>query len=147
MVLIHGTCVEIEGVGVLLRGQSGSGKSDLALRLIEDGARLVADDQTELRRDGAGIVASAPPAIAGRLEIRGVGILAARSVASAPLALVVDLVPAASVERLPEARHCDYLGCAVPLLRLAPFEASAPAKLRAALTALTPAPRRAKEAS
>ena len=147
MVLIHGTCVEIEGVGILLRGPPGSGKSDLALRLIDGGARLVADDQTELRLCGAGIVASAPSSIAGRLEIRGVGILAARSVASAPLALVVDLVPAGSVERLPEARHCDYLGCAVPLLRLAPFEASAPAKLRAALAALMPARRRANEAS
>ncbi|MBV9522666.1 MAG: HPr kinase/phosphatase C-terminal domain-containing protein [Alphaproteobacteria bacterium] len=133
MVLIHGTCVEIDGVGVLLRGPPGSGKSDLALRLLEGGARLVADDQTELRRHGAEIIASAPVAIAGRLEIRGVGILAVPATAAAPLGLVVDLVPAACIERLPEPQCCRYLDRPLPLLLLAPFEASAAAKLRAAL--------------
>src|SRR5690348_171639 len=137
MVLVHGTTVALEGVGVLLRGPPGSGKSDLALRLIDGGARLVADDQTELHRDGAAVVASAPPPIAGRMEVRGVGILDLPSAASAPLALVVDLV-AAGIDRLPEPTHCRYLDCSLPLLRLAPFEASAAAKLRVALRALTP---------
>jgi HPr kinase/phosphorylase len=123
----------MDGAGILLRGPSGSGKSDLALRLIDGGARLVADDQTELRRSGSGLVASAPAAIAGLLEIRGIGIVRCPAAASAPLRLVVDLVPSESIERLPEARSCRYLDCDIPLIALAPFEASAPAKLRFAV--------------
>ena len=123
----------MNGAGILLRGPSGSGKSDLALRLIDGGARLVADDQTELRRSAAGITASAPPTIAGLIEIRGIGILPCPSTASAPLRLVVDLVPPEQIERLPEPRLCCYLDCDIPLIALAPFEASAPAKLRFAL--------------
>jgi serine kinase of HPr protein (carbohydrate metabolism regulator) len=137
----HGTCVAIEGEAVLLRGEPGSGKSDLALRLIDGGALLVADDQTELSRRADGIVAQAPAAIAGRMEVRGVGILPCPWVASAPLRLVVDLVPAGEVERLPEAQTCRYLDVALPLLRLAAFEASAPAKIRFALRALGAAAR------
>src|SRR5690348_15568564 len=136
MVLTHGTCVEIGGVGILLRGPPGSGKSDLALRLIDRGARLVADDQTELRRDGAAVVASAPSAIAGLIEIRGFGIFEVPRAPSTPIALVVDLVPAEEVERMPEPTWCGYLDCRLPLMRLAPFEASAGAKLRAALRAV-----------
>src|SRR5690242_15181364 len=114
MVLTHGTCVEIGGVGVLLRGPPGSGKSDLALRLIDRGARLVADDQTELRREGAAVLASAPPSIAGRIEVRGVGILELPQAPSVALGLVVDLVPAADIERLPEPAWCGYLDCRLP---------------------------------
>ncbi len=73
--LVHATAVAIEGEAVLLRGPSGSGKSDLALRLIDGGAQLVADDQTLLRRAGGRVLASAPPAIAGLLEVRGVGVV------------------------------------------------------------------------
>ena len=136
MIRAYGTCVEIDGSGVLLRGPSGSGKSDLALRLIDAGARLVADDQTELRRSGGEIVAAAPPTIAGRIEIRGLGIVRCPAVAGSPLRLVVDLVAPAEVERLPEPLSCRYLDCDIPLIRLAPFEASAPAKLRFAVRAL-----------
>jgi HPr kinase/phosphorylase len=136
MIRAHGTCIAIDGEAVLLRGQPGSGKSDLALRLIDAGARLVADDETELSRSGNDIVAQAPAAIAGRIEIRGVGILACPSIAAAPLRLVVDLVPATEIERLPEALSCLYLAQSIPLLRLAPFEASTPAKIRFALRAL-----------
>jgi len=135
MIRVHGTCVAIDGDAVLLRGEPGSGKSDLALRLIDGGARLVADDQTELVRRGAAVVAAAPAAIAGRIEVRGVGILACSSIASAPLRLVVDLVAAGNVERLPEAQSCVYLDRPIALLRLAPFEASTPAKIRLALAA------------
>jgi HPr kinase/phosphorylase len=143
MTRAHGTCIAIDGKGVLLRGRPGSGKSDLALRLIDAGARLVADDQTELTRRGDEIMARAPASIAGRIEIRGVGILACPSIATAMLHLVVDLVPAGAVERLPEAQTCTYEGRAIPLLALAPFEASTPAKIRLALQALA-APRRAE---
>lgn len=133
MIRVHGTAIALGSEGVLLRGPSGAGKSDLALRLIDQGACLVADDQTELRREGTEIIMSVPATIAGQLEVRGLGIVAVPSVASAPLRLVVDLMPAEAIERLPLPRECSFLGCVVPVVALAPFEASAPAKLRLAL--------------
>jgi HPr kinase/phosphorylase len=136
MIRVHGTCIAFGGEGVLLRGPSGSGKSDLALRLIDGGALLVADDQTELRRRGGAVIASAPATIAGRIELRGVGILTCPSLAEAAISLVVDLVAPDAVERLPRRRSESYLGCDLPLLALAPFEASTPAKIRFALRRL-----------
>jgi HPr kinase/phosphorylase len=136
MIRVHGTSVAFDGAGVLLRGPSGAGKSDLALRLIESGAALVADDQTELRRVGMGLRMSAPAAIAGLLEVRGVGILRVPSVPSAILRLVVTLVPSEAIERLPEPRRCLLLDCAIAEIALAAFEASAAAKLRLALRAV-----------
>lgn len=136
MIRVHGTSVALGGDGILLRGPSGSGKSDLALRLIDEGGRLVADDQTELRLAGDDVSMAAPATIAGRMEVRGIGILRVPVVATAPLRLVVDLVPSAAIERLPEPQSCDYLGRRFPLIQVAPFEASAPAKLRLALRAL-----------
>jgi serine kinase of HPr protein (carbohydrate metabolism regulator) len=136
MILVHGTTVALEGEGVLLRGPSGSGKSDLALRLIDGGALLVADDQTELTRADAGIVARSPAIIAGRMEVRGVGIVRVPAAPSAPLRLVIDLVEPDRVERLAETQFCEYLQCSLPLLALAPFEASTPAKIRLALASL-----------
>jgi HPr kinase/phosphorylase len=137
MIRVHGTAIALGGEGILLRGPSGAGKSDLALRLIDQGARLVADDQTELRRDGHEITMSAPATIAGQIEVRGLGIVALPSVVSAPLRLVVDLMAPAEIERMPLPRACTYLECALPVVALAPFEASAPAKLRLALSTLT----------
>ncbi|HXA71186.1 MAG TPA: HPr kinase/phosphatase C-terminal domain-containing protein [Stellaceae bacterium] len=136
MILVHGTTVALEGEGVLLRGPSGGGKSDLALRLIDGGARLIADDQTELARVADGLLARSPASIAGRMEVRGIGILRVPTVPSALLRLVIDLVAPDRVERLPEPQFCDYLQCSLPLLALAPFEASAPAKIRLALASL-----------
>ena len=136
MILVHGTTVALEGEGVLLRGPSGSGKSDLALRLIDRGARLVADDQTELTRAPSGLIARCPASIAGKIEVRGVGILRVAMVPSAPVRLVVDLAPPDRVERLPEPQFCEYLQTSLPLLALAPFEASTPAKIRLALASL-----------
>ena len=136
MILVHGTTVALEGEGVLLRGPSGGGKSDLALRLIDGGARLIADDQTELARVADGLLARSPASIAGRMEVRGIGILRVPTVPSALLRLVIDLVVPDRVERLPEPQFCDYLQCSLPLLALAPFEASAPAKIRLALASL-----------
>lgn len=136
MVLVHGTTVALAGDGVLLRGPSGSGKSDLALRLIDGGARLVADDQTELARTPDGLVARSPASIAGKMEVRGVGVMRVPTVPSVLVRLVVDLVPTDWVERLPEPQFCEYLQCSLPLLALAPFEASTPAKIRLALASL-----------
>ncbi len=141
MIRVHGTSVALDGAGVLLRGPSGCGKSDLALRLIDQGAQLVADDQTELDLEGDEIAMTAPATIAGQIEVRGLGILRVPSVSSAPLRVVVDLVPMASVERMPAPRACAMLGRSVPLLALAPFEASVVAKLRLALRAAVPVAR------
>jgi serine kinase of HPr protein (carbohydrate metabolism regulator) len=130
---IHGTVVAVDGAGVLFRGPSGCGKSDLALRLIDRGAVLVADDSVVLTRDGSVIVASAPASIAGKMEVRGLGIVRLPGPPMAVLRLAVDLVAPADVERLPKARETVLLGVALPVLNLAPFEASAPAKVRLAL--------------
>lgn len=135
-VLRHATCVEIEGSGVLLRGPSGSGKSDLALRLIERGARLVADDQVLLSAEDGAVWAAPPPEIAGKMEVRGVGIVAMRHAPRCRVDLVCDLVEAARVPRLPAPEREELLpGCFVPRLALHPFEASAPLKLRHAAAA------------
>jgi serine kinase of HPr protein (carbohydrate metabolism regulator) len=128
--LVHATAVAIEGAAILLRGPPGAGKSDLALRLIDDGARLVADDQTLLRRANDRVLVQAPATIAGLLEVRGVGIVRVDSLDEAPLALIVDLVPSEQVERIPDNRSEVVLGLAFPLIALAAFEVSATAKLR-----------------
>ncbi|MGE0425340.1 MAG: HPr kinase/phosphorylase [Reyranellaceae bacterium] len=135
---IHATCVALPEGGVLLRGDSGAGKSDLALRLIDGGARLVADDRTDLMREGDLLIARAPASIAGLIEARGVGILRLppeKLAAEVAVVLIVDLVDAAIVERLPEAAREDLLGVQLKRVALAPFEASAPAKIRLALLA------------
>ena len=135
--LVHATAIAIEGDAILLRGPPGAGKSDVALRLIEGGARLVADDQVLLRRADNHVLARAPDAIAGLIEVRGVGIVPVDSLDEAPLVLVVDLVPPGQVERIPDQRFEAVLGLAIPLIALAPFEASATAKLRLARRACT----------
>ena len=105
--LMHATTVAIDGGAILLRGPSGSGKSDLALRLIDGGAQLVADDQTLLQRVGDRVLAAAPPTIAGLIEIRGIGIIKMDTAAPVPLVLIADLVGlhevAHEVERMPTA--------------------------------------------
>jgi serine kinase of HPr protein (carbohydrate metabolism regulator) len=131
--LVHATCVAIGGRGVLLRGASGSGKSDLALRLIDQGAKLVSDDQVRIGRRGEKLVARAPRTIAGKIEVRGIGIVAVSAKAGVPLALVVELTSRANIERMPKPQRWRCLGRSVPKIRLDPFEASAPAKLRLAV--------------
>ncbi len=135
--LMHATAVAIDGHAVLLRGPSGSGKSDLALRLIDAGAILVADDQSELCRRGDALIVRPPAAIAGLIEVRGIGLLRLAALAEAAVAMVADLVAPESVERLPERCSETILGIALPLIALAPFEASAAAKVRLALSAFT----------
>jgi HPr kinase/phosphorylase len=138
--LVHATAIAIEGDAILLRGPPGAGKSDLALRLIEGGARLLADDQALLQRRGNHVLVRAPAAIAGLLEVRGVGIVRVDSLDEASLALVVDLTPSAQVERIPDNRFEVVLGLTIPLIALAPFEVSAAAKLRLAWRALAVPP-------
>lgn len=135
---VHATCVDVGGHAVLLRGPPGSGKSDLALRLIDGGAVLVADDWTELTADGGGaLLASPPETIAGMIEVRGIGLVRLPHLTNVPLALVVDLVPAEAVDRLPESSSIELAGIAVPLVSLAAFEASAAAKVRLAVRRAT----------
>jgi serine kinase of HPr protein (carbohydrate metabolism regulator) len=128
---VHATCVAIGGRGVLLAGRAGAGKSDLALRLIDRGARLVSDDYTELRRSGGGLLARAPATIAGKIEVRGVGLVELEPAADVPVCLHVQLDQAA--ERLPEARTMRLAGLDLPTIALAGLEPSAPVKLEHAL--------------
>src|SRR5712691_8953712 len=135
--LIHATAVAIDGHAVLLRGPSGCGKSDLGLRRIDAGGRLVADDQSELWRRGDVLFVRAPATIGGLLEIRGIGIMRLDALPEAPVAMIADLVAAEKVERLPTSNRETILGVALPLVAVAPFEASAAAKIRLALRAFT----------
>jgi len=129
---VHGTCVAIGGRGVLIEGQSGSGKSDLALRLIDRGAMLVSDDYTVLVRDGKGLVARAPANIAGKIEVRGVGIVEMAQAGDTPLGLVVRLVDAP--ERLPVDDAVRRIaGVKLPEIALNALEPSAPIKVELAL--------------
>lgn len=130
--VVRGTTVAIGGRGVLLRGKSGCGKSDLALRLIDRGAALVSDDYTEVRVEGGRLRARAAASIAGKIEMRGVGILDVPAAADVPLCLVAELDRAP--ERLPEApASAEIAGAAIPAVALAALEPSAPLKLEAAL--------------
>jgi serine kinase of HPr protein (carbohydrate metabolism regulator) len=139
--LIHGTCVAFGAYAALLRGASGSGKSDLALRFLalpadgEHAPMLVADDQIFITARGNALFASVPPTIAGNLEVRGIGIVELPYVAEAELVLAVDLVARQDVPRMPPEpwEQTMIAGCSVPCVALEPFEASAPLKLKLAL--------------
>jgi HPr kinase/phosphorylase len=142
--LVHGTCVALGRSAVLLRGPSGSGKSDLALRfrfLARRGPAalepptLVADDQVRVRREGAALLVEAPAILRGKLEVRGLGIVDMKFASQAELVLVADLVADASeVERMPDAdAKVSLLGIDVPAIRLVAAEPSAPIKLALAL--------------
>ncbi len=128
---VHASTVAIGGLGVMLEGPSGSGKSDLALRLIDRGAVLVSDDYTVLVRSGDTLVASAPPTIAGQIEVRGVGILPIANVAQVPIALVVRLT--SEVGRLPEPATRLVAGVPIPEIAIDPHQNSAPIKVELAL--------------
>lgn len=140
---IHATCVALGDHCVLIRGPSGSGKSDLALRFLASRAiggeddrqrRLVADDQVELRRQGSRVMALAPSSFNGKLEVRGVGIVDVASIATSTVVLVVDLVMRDAVERMPDWRsRATLLGVTVPHLQLHAFDVSAPLKLALAI--------------
>ena len=131
---IHAACVSIGGKGVLLLGASGAGKSDVALRLIDGGAKLVADDRTVLTLKRGVLHAAAPDTIKGLLEVRGVGIIALPAM-SAPVKLAVRLGREGA--RLPEPECYSALGAAVPLIRLDARFPATPAKIRAALAAFS----------
>jgi serine kinase of HPr protein (carbohydrate metabolism regulator) len=132
---VHASCIAIGGRAVLIGGRSGQGKSDLALRLIDRGAALVSDDYTLVRRQDGRLLAAAPATIAGKIELRGVGILEYPAVQDVPVALFVDLDQA--TVRLPDADETRLVaGIAIPVVGLNAHEPSAPIKVEAALRLL-----------
>ena len=129
---LHASCVAVDGKAVLICGPSGAGKSDLALRLIDRGFTLVSDDQTIVRKSGEKLLATAPPTIAGKLEIRGIGIVEMATVGDVPVGLIVELT--SDLQRLPDdSRHRSILGLPVPLISVDAMTASAPSKVALAL--------------
>lgn len=146
-VTIHASCVALGDMGILIEGAPGSGKSDLVLRLIDEPGygcgnivlrgRLVADDQTVIERRGSELFASSPKPIAGLFEIRGQGIVKVDHLREVRLALAVKLVPVSEIERLPEASVRHIAGIALRAIAIDPGKASAPARIRAAVTAVT----------
>lgn len=146
-VTIHASCVALGDMGILIEGAPGSGKSDLVLRLIDEPGygcadtllrgRLVADDQTLIERRGNDLIASSPKPIAGLFEIRGQGIVKVHHLCDVKLALAVKLAPASEIERMPEASFRHIAGVALRAIAIDPGKASAPARIRAALTAVT----------
>lgn len=132
---LHASTVAASGRAVLICGPSGSGKSDLALRMLDRGFTLVSDDRTILRRSGDKLLASAPATIQGKLEIRGVGIVDMESVSDVPVALVVELT--SDVQRLPDdSRERLILGAGIPLINVAASTPSAASKVAVALDRL-----------
>ena len=129
---VHASTVALDGRAVLISGPSGSGKSDLTLRLLDRGFTLVSDDQTIVRKDGDRLVASAPSNIAGKLEIRGIGIVDIETTKNAPVALLVELT--SDFQRLPDDnRERPILGVPLPLISIDAMTASAPSKVALAL--------------
>src|SRR4029078_1797824 len=132
---VHASTVASEGRAVLISGPSGSGKSDLALRLLDRGFTLVSDDHTIARREGDKLIASAPPNIAGKLEIRGIGIVDMEAVRDVPVALYVELT--SEIMRLPDdRRERPVLGVNLPLVSIDALTASAASKVALALDRL-----------
>jgi HPr kinase/phosphorylase len=130
---VHGTALAWRGAGVLLRGASGSGKSDLALRMLDRGWRLVSDDYVMMTEQHGRLFMQPPPAIAGLIEVRGVGLVRRSYSLGCFLHLVADLTQE-PVDRLPEPCRTILNGVSIPCIRLNPFEISAPLKLESALT-------------
>ena len=129
---LHASCVSKGGRAILISGRSGSGKSDLALRLIGRGAELVSDDYTLVRRVSGRLLASAPSNIAGKMEVRGLGILPFPNVTDAQVCLIVEVDR--PPERLPEpGQTVRIAGLEVPTVAISGLEASAAVKVEVAL--------------
>ena len=133
MAQLHATAVAIDGEAVLLTGPSGCGKSDLALRLLDRAARLVADDRCDVRADKGVLRVSPPRRLEGMLEVRGVGILLFPFDTSVPLRMICELRPYDEVVRLPATETNEIERIRLPVFRIDPFTASAPAKLTSAM--------------
>ncbi|GAA4719587.1 HPr kinase/phosphorylase [Sphingomonas lutea] len=129
---LHASTVASGGRAVLITGPSGAGKSDLALRMLDRGFVLVSDDRTIVRKEGDRLIASAPESIAGKLEVRGIGIVDVDSTDEVPVALIVELT--SNMQRLPDdSRTRPILGLGIPLVTIDALTASAPSKVALAL--------------
>lgn len=144
---VHGTAIAFGHRAILIRGPSRVGKSDLALRclglctsaLVRESAKLVADDQVILKPQSHDLMVRAPATLRGKLEVRGLGILEVEALPEATLVLVADLVCEGRIERYPDPWPFAHIsGFDIPLIRIFPFESSAPLKL---VTAIDMAPR------
>lgn len=146
-VTLHASCVALGDAGILIEGPPGSGKSDLVLRLIDEPGyglgnlvlrgTLVCDDQTVIERRGDTLIASSPKPIAGLFEIRGQGVVKVDRLPEVELVLAVKLAKAAEIERMPEAAFRQIAGVTLRQISIDPGQASAPARIRAALTAVS----------
>ncbi|MEH3036368.1 MAG: HPr kinase/phosphatase C-terminal domain-containing protein [Sphingomonas adhaesiva] len=136
-VTVHATTVAIGGRGVMLTGASGAGKSDLALRLIDRGAVLISDDYTLLATRAGRLLAAPPATIAGRMEVRGLGIVEVPYAPQATVALVVAL--GAEDERMPEPRRTILMDVSLPGVTIDPRTSAAPIKVEWALSHLADA--------
>lgn len=137
---VHASVARLRHFGILIRGASGSGKSSLLLALLDDSeAILVADDRARLRVEGGRVVACAPEAIAGRMEIRGVGIVCRPYAASTAIDLVVDILPLPECPRLPseEERRAVLAGIEVPRIFIAVGAPDGALRVRTVLDWLT----------
>lgn len=133
MTLLHASCVEFMGCGLLICGQAGSGKSDLSLRLIDAGAKLIADDQTVVENKDGKLTAQAPDAIKGKIEIRGIGIVETPYIDETEIRLKLILRPAAEIDRMPEKRTELIENVALPVFDFDAFSASAVIKIKTLL--------------
>ncbi len=131
MLNIHTTCINLNGKGVLILGAPGSGKSDLALRLIRHcGAKLVSDDRTDIQISENKIIAHTPSKIAGLLEVRGIGIQKMPYLETTEVNLAIELVKDfKDVPRLPDKMFYEIGGIKIPCIKLYPFEVSATDKI------------------
>lgn len=129
---LHATAVEVSGSAILIRGTSGSGKSDLALRLIDRGATLISDDIVIVTRQGESLLLNSPTKLAGKLEVRSLGILEYDHISGIALKLIIDLTE--YPDRFPlDQQIGNLLGIAVPSCTLNAKEASAAIKVELAL--------------
>ena len=127
---IYATAVAYCGVGVLIRGPSGSGKSDLALRLIEDGANLIADDQVIIESVRNELYLSPPDSVSGLVEVRGFGVIKIESVRNVKLRLIIDLDPSFKTERGPIMKEELIKNIIVPVINVKAFESSVLARIK-----------------